>query len=301
MRTFLLMLTMLSAYSSIAQIQAFDCEKAIKICSKEPLIIDYLSGAGENSFEVTSTNCFSEDFPETNSTWITWKIQEGGTMEFSIIPKDQKDDFDFVLYKNTVSENSCSSNAEIRCSASGENLGEMHDASEPTNNCLGIIGLRMGAGDNSEYQGCSSENDNFLEAINTEEGDVYTIFINNYSSSNGFAFELTGTSELDPTINDCFGDVSGTGFLSNDEIMVSEIYPNPAISKIVTDVRIPTQTQGEILVFNSSGQIKYQEDRLFVPGDQILSVDVSDYTPGVYFMKIKIGEYTWLSDFSKQQ
>lgn len=299
MRAIVLLLTLMSVHFSYAQNEgAADCLSAIKLCNKELLVVDQMSGFGKYTSEVGVTDCYDNSFPETNSKWISWKVKKAGTMEFSIIPVDENDDFDFVLYRGIDLENICSSKQEIRCMASGEDLGEAEVA---LNSCLGITGLRMDAKDLKEQHGCDGSKDNFLAGINAVEGEVFTLYINNYQSSKGFVLELGGDFEIDNSIPDCNDDLSKTtsnGLAKGIEI--SELFPNPAAETITAEISLPENAIGTIQVFNTTGQILFESHKQFSAGQESVNINVLGYSNGLYFMKIKIGEGYWLSSFTKQ-
>ena len=83
-------------------------------------------------------------------------------------------------------------------------------------------------------------------------------------------------------------------------IEISELFPNPAFESINTELSLPKNTVGSIQIFNTTGQILYESHRQFSAGQESINIDISAYSAGQYFMKIKIGEGFWLSSFAKQ-
>lgn len=285
---------LLSAYSAIAQQQISDCISAMRVCDKEPIVFDNLLDAGKNSEEVGVTSCYVNSFPETNSAWITWKVRKAGTLEFSAIPINENDDLDFVLYRSNSPLSICDNKEEIRCMVSGENVGEEEDESY---NCLGATGIKIGSGDVNEWLGCGTEDDNFLEGLEVKEGETYILMVNNISSDNGFVLEFFGSAEFEES--GC-QDVSSTYNGLSKEITVSDVYPNPSSSEVMIDITMPKNAEGLVYVFTGTGGLKYEIKQQFVQGTQTIPVDINNYPQGVYFLKIKIGEEFYITNFSKQ-
>src|SRR5690606_24307204 len=173
MKTIMPVLALLLVFYSLhsQQIIANDCSKLLKLCNKESFKIDFLAGPGQDVSELESVSCYRKPFPESNSVWLTWQIESPGNLEFSIIPFDEQDDFDFILFKANAEFNKCNDKMELRCMASGENIGDTHN----TIRCLGITGLKQGASDKSRSQGCSTLEDNFLESISALKNEIYIL------------------------------------------------------------------------------------------------------------------------------
>lgn len=72
---------------------------------------------------------------------------------------------------------------------------------------------------------------------------------------------------------------------------VSQNYPNPAynITQIVVDLFYPSFIKME--VFNITGQkTEEMQSKNLQPGNHRFSLDVSGYTPGIYFYTVKAGD-----------
>lgn len=163
-----------------------DCFTPLMPCSSS-FRIEKFNGSGSNFDQLGENKCFAAGHPENNSIWISIIIEQDGNLEFSIRPLKTNDDLDFIVYVNPVS---CNKLKGIRCVASGENLGTVYNNSY---NCLGNLGLRKASKDVWEKKGCNGDADGFLAPIDVKKDDRVLIFINNYSSDNGFDIDFNGT------------------------------------------------------------------------------------------------------------
>lgn len=157
-----------------------DCDGAGKLCNKDPISVTNLTSGGQNVNEVAGT-CLGEfGFTETNSVWYTWTCQNAGTLTMDIIPANQSDDIDFVIWQLSTT-NPCGPRTVIRCSATSflnPNAG---------------TGLNASSVDVNESSGFSGIEDAYLQQINMTAGTSYAILINNFSATNGFTLNWGGT------------------------------------------------------------------------------------------------------------
>ena len=299
-RVVLLSTVMLYATVTLAQQDHPDCSQALVVCSKEPITIYQLENHGDAG-EITKTTCYEKDFVKTNSIWLKWKTGTPGTIGFSIIPFDEQDDIDFILYKVDGGLNACNNKKEIRCMVSGENRGGGSLDKPGNKNCLGVTGLSSASEDDKEGPGCGSDQDNFLASIEANSGDVYLLFINNYYSSGGFFLNFFGTAEISPNEEDCqiveSPIVSGS---HKTEIVFSTLFPNPTGSEIIIPVLSQKQfDDGTIQIASLQGDIMKSRRLDLKPGRQSIKIDVSKLPLGVYFLKIVVGQTTHIARFSK--
>lgn len=177
-----------------------DCSTAVLLCDKSSFTVQKVSGTGSDRNEIGNVSCGSFTCPlsESSSTWYKWTCKDPGSLTFKITPLNPVDDIDFVLYELPNGVDNCSNKRDIRCMASGENVGE------PVNNwlrCTGATGLREGETDNGETCGCQGGDNNFAAPVNMVAGRSYALVINNFSNSgSGFTIEFGGTGTfLGPT------------------------------------------------------------------------------------------------------
>lgn len=202
---FLLFLLITIALPSIAQsvhlTQKPDCSIANLLISKDTIVIDSLmSTAGENKNEIDVNSCMMEEF---SSSWFTWTCTKSGTLAFTIIPKNEKDDIDFMIFESE--QNDCNNTTTIRCMAAGELVGN----DSLSQFCMGNTGLSLASTDVQEIPGCANGNDNFLKALDMIKGQSYFMVINNFSSTGlGYQINFSGDGEVGTTSgieeeNDC--------------------------------------------------------------------------------------------------
>lgn len=171
-----------------AQDRFSDCAGAVILCDKSDLIVKKLYGVGKEKAEVGYTSC-SGRLDERNTVWIKWQVGESGTIEFTIEPLESADDIDFIVYRLDGDILECSRKHEIRCMASGENIGGREEESFP---CKGRMGLAKNVSDTGEGDGCDDNHDNFLAAIEAKAGENYILYVNNYTSDKGFKLTWDG-------------------------------------------------------------------------------------------------------------
>jgi len=167
-----------------------DCDSAVILCDKSPFTVDFVSGVGSDPDEIEGTSC-NCGIAESSSTWYKWTCDQSGTLTFTITPLNPIDDIDFVFYELPNGIDDCNDKFDIRCMASGENVGEPFSVWEP---CTGATGMSATDGDISESCGCQAGNNNFISAVDMEVGKSYALVINNFSNSgSGFSIEFGGT------------------------------------------------------------------------------------------------------------
>lgn len=171
-----------------AQERFADCAGALILCDRSDLIVKRLNGRGNEVAEVGYTSC-SGRLDERNSIWIKWQVGTAGTVGFEIEPLDPADDLDFIVWHLDGDIRTCSRKYELRCMATGEDIGSTTEVSRP---CRGRMGLTAGRADTQEGDGCGADHDNFLAAIDAGAGENYILYVNNYTSDKGFKLRWSG-------------------------------------------------------------------------------------------------------------
>lgn len=159
-----------------------DCNSAIAVCQSSFVQPSSYSGFGSVQ-EVPVTSCLGSQ--EKNSVWYIFTVQTSGTLEFTIDPNDDNDDYDFALY-NLTSRN-CSdiisgSAPEVRC-----------------NFCVdpGNTGISSAGANASEDCCTNSPFCHFSSILNVTAGQTYTLVVSNYSSSqSGYQLDFGGTANI---------------------------------------------------------------------------------------------------------
>lgn len=167
-----------------------DCSGAVVLCDKSDLFVRHLPDSGQELAEVGFATC-SDRLEERHSIWIKWQVATQGSIEFILESLQANDDLDFVLYRIEGDIRGCSRRYEVRCMASGDNMGAPKEESFP---CKGITGLYRNVSDENEGNGCSDDQDNFLAPVEAQAGENYLLYINNFSSSSGFKLEWKGSA-----------------------------------------------------------------------------------------------------------
>lgn len=156
-----------------------DCDGAGKLCTKDPLSVANLAGGGNNTNE-NAGSCVPSPFTETNSVWYTWTCADAGTLTMDIIPANQLDDIDFIVFQLNTPD-PCGPRAIIRCTAAS------------CINAQGSTGLNAASVDITEAPGCPWGSDAYLQQLNMTAGTSYAILIMNASADNGFTINWGGT------------------------------------------------------------------------------------------------------------
>jgi trimeric autotransporter adhesin len=157
-----------------------DCGGAGKLCNKNSISVTNLLSGGVNTNENAGTCLSGFGIFETNSVWYTWTCQTAGTLTMDIIPANQTDDIDFIIFQlNTA--NPCGPRTPIRCSATSF-----------TNSMAGT-GLNATSTDFNEGVGYTGIEDGYVQQINMTVGTSYAILINNTNATNGFSLNWGGT------------------------------------------------------------------------------------------------------------
>jgi len=166
-----------------------DCPTATFICSKDPIIVGNVTGAGVIPNEIDNQNapCFQGLAGETTSAWFVFTAANNGSLIFSITPSDPEDDLDFVLYRLPGGPGNCAGRVSERCMAAGD-----FNSQSP---CMGPTGLNFTATDVNQPPGCAPGQDNWLRFINLVPGRTYALVVNNFTAEgNGFTIEWGGTA-----------------------------------------------------------------------------------------------------------
>lgn len=165
-----------------------DCPIGTVLCDKSSFTVQSIVGVGTLTNEVDPASCMSQEYA---SAWYKWICDAPGTLAFTLTPNNPDDDLDFMVFELPGGLNDCTNKTELRCMASGENVGQ------PLANwvaCTGATGLGLNSTDIVEAPGCAATDDNFVAALNMVPGKAYALVVNNFSNSgNGFSITWGGT------------------------------------------------------------------------------------------------------------
>lgn len=148
-----------------------NCSSSLPICgttSSTP------TGIGSQELNESNQGCLTV---EHNAVWYAITIQTSGTLQFTIDPNVNSNDFDFAVWGPG---GSCPpTTPPIRCSYAIR-VGN------------GNTGVGNAATDNSEGAG----GDQWVAPINVTSGQTYYILVDNFSANSGFQLSFSGTSTL---------------------------------------------------------------------------------------------------------
>jgi len=158
-----------------------DCAGGVTICSGQSFNNNSSNTGNVNDLNTANQGCLLSG--ERQGTWYYFSPSASGTIGFTITPTVPTD-YDFALWgpMNTIA---CPpTGAPLRCSYAAP---------------YGPTGLGNGAVDATE----SASGDRFVSTINVLAGEIYILYIDNFSS-NGQAFDLgwnlTNGASLDCTV-----------------------------------------------------------------------------------------------------
>ena len=160
-----------------------DCNGASYLCSNNPVSVGVLSGGGINTDEPEPSSCMEvPGADEGNSSWFTFTCATPGPLTFDIIPVNQNDDIDFMVFQLSGT-NPCGPRTVVRCNASA------------FLNPNGAVGLNLTDTDISEMPGFNPGNNSYCQFVNMTVGTSYAILVNNFSTSAGFTLSFgTGSA-----------------------------------------------------------------------------------------------------------
>jgi hypothetical protein len=260
-----------------------------------------LPDAGNNTTETLTVTCgANKAFVESNSVWYKWVISEPGSLSFTILPFDEKDDIDFILFKLNSDSSNCSGKEAVRCMRSGPVLGN-NDAVD-TKSCTGATGLKPGNITTEVLPGCQAKTDQFLSEIVVEPGEKYALLINNYRSKGGFMLDFGGTSTFLHSPGNCLTSSAYNAELTTTEdgFSISDVYPNPASGTINIPWQSSQNCTAIVQIIDVSGNLLQTNSCSLQQGRGVIPLPSEMLQTGFYFIKIRSGDYTRIARFFKQ-
>jgi hypothetical protein len=276
-----------------------DCANAYIVCNnKIPIQIPEIPDAGKNEKEIAGSNCSNIPFPETNVVWLVWEVEKPGRLGFTLVPLNESDDLDFVLYRTAVKGNHCRNRSEIACTLAGPPRAE--DFARTGSNCTGATGLRQQPGSASKTIGCSDDSDKFLADIEVKAGEQYVLFVNNYLSEKGFLLEFTGDCTFREIPGNCIPQSPiSIKEQSSGNVRFSDLYPNPSAHRIFSDIYSENDLSGNVDLIDLNGRLIESRKIQIGKGDNQIETDVESLAAGIYYLKIRLGEDVFLGRFCK--
>lgn len=271
----LLFLLMFTLDGLRAQPVSPDCAGALPVDHLRPYHVGTLS---ETTGEALAAPCRPGGLPPTRSFWFRWVVESPGLLAFDLLPDDPRDDLDFLLYRLPAGAASCAGKTPVRCMAAGPRIGASRVWSE---DCLGATGLRAGAGDEVEAAGCPGANDNYLEALEVQPGEVYALWVNNYTSAAGFTLRFTGDARLG---------AEGSAAAP----FPVRAFPNPVRSELFVAAAPPAGVSaGRLTVLDARGRTLLIRQGEAGGGGLQWRLDTERWRPGVYWLRVEAGGKVW--------
>ncbi len=156
-----------------------DCQNATPLCSTASVPAN-ATGPG-----LVSEGCIWGQCPaggENHTNWYTFTAQTSGTLNFTIDPINNTDDFDYAVYGPNVTCNNLGN--PLRCSDAGTSGNTGVTNVTPNQNTEDVYG------------------DGWTETMNLIAGESYYLVIDEWSANSGVGYTLSfsGTASLDCTI-----------------------------------------------------------------------------------------------------
>lgn len=164
-----------------------DCVGGFTICNDQGFNNSPSNTGNVADLNTSNYGCLLD--AERQGTWYNFSASAGGSLAFTISPSNAADDYDFALWGpypagSTVGSICPPLGAPVRCSYAAPS---------------GDTGLNFTATDQSE----SAFGDKWVQYLNVQVGEVYLLYISNWSQS-GLAFDLnwdpSSTASLDCTV-----------------------------------------------------------------------------------------------------
>lgn len=146
-----------------------DCYGGLTVCGSSTINANPAGTGLKPDLNANTRGCLSND--ERQGTWFNFSPSAGGVLEFTIVPSNASNDYDFAVWGPSTSLSCPPSATPYRCSYSSAS---------------GNTGLLVGAGDDTENSG----GDKFVNAMTVTAGEVYVLYVSNWSQS-GLSFDLT--------------------------------------------------------------------------------------------------------------
>ncbi len=258
--------------------QAQDCAEATVLSSQETMLtVPSLSRAAADTPHQIS-DCRAEGLPATHPAWVQFTAPVDARLAFDLIPLNEGDDLDFILYK--VEGDDCQSRTAIRCTAAGPNIGGATAFSTP---CMGATGLKANVDTNAAASGCDNADGNYLSPVFVKAGETYLLWVNNYalSSGNRPSGQADGFTLL--------LDFDQAALVSETDILSSlRVFPNPATDWLQLELQLPAATPMEVIVQNALGQQITTALYDGTAGKHTYPLPTEKWLPGLYWVTVVV-------------
>jgi hypothetical protein len=244
-----------------------DCKSALQVCNNSNLGGNASGTGSVNDLTSTNEGCLSTGEHESN--WFVVNINTGGTLDFTIAPTANYDDYDFALWGPYTS-------TAVPCPPAAKPITCNYSALPPN------TGLTTSSTFTSQGAGGSPWN----APLNVITGDAYIMVIDNYSTiTEPFALNWGGTAILscNPVIILAVQLLNFTAVLNEDKVNLNWSTTSEIDNDYFTLERSPDGINFESLTtLKGSGTSTQKNDYSFVdykplPGQSYYRLSQTDY------------------------
>jgi len=217
-------------------------------------------GPGSHFDAYAGNNC---GMTEYQSQWLTFNFLTSGTFQFTIFPDSLNGgyypDYDWMMFQD---------NNPAYCSVYDSSYAPLVCNASSTQGPMGSTGLDISGVSNSVPAGPGNA---FCPIMNVNAGQVYYMFINNFSlTSTGYFITFGGTA-----IMNCN---QTTGIEPMEALpLFLNIFPDP----VINTMNVQAGVGAEIDIYDMEGQIA---KRIRMANSSSI-IDVSDLHAGIYLIK----------------
>ena len=183
MKFFFSLTFILTCFAAFSQ-QANDCIDAIVVCGNSN-ISSNASGFGTQELDAATNPCVNQ---EVNSIWLSVSVAVGGSLSFTIQPKDNDAEVDYDFFIFGPNSNCQNLGSPIRCSTTNPLQASLD---------YNITGLSETELDQNEGPGPNGNS--FVSSIPVAAGEQYYILVDRPNGDGGFNLEWTGTAGFLPS------------------------------------------------------------------------------------------------------
>jgi hypothetical protein len=80
----------------------------------------------------------------------------------------------------------------------------------------------------------------------------------------------------------------GTPTVNGDNLVLEQNYPNPFTQQTTIPFTLPNAARVNFFVMDAMGHIVYRDEQFFQSGDQSITINMEDYSAGVYYYGIEV-------------
>ena len=277
-----------------------DCNKAFELCDKTTMAFTNNGSPGLEIAEGDNISCFKSQFINVQTKkkrmaqWLKFRCEKAGKLSFTITPNNiLKDDIDFVVYQMLNGKKDCSTSKMKMLRCMGGSVPQ-NTGGGANNSCSAATGLSENEFDIETGAECSFGSNNFLKALDMEEGVWYALFINTtlvqtptaMSGGSGFVIDFGGSGTFS----------CNQGINPSTEIVASianlRVYPSPSSqAQVHIEGVLVQQSEGNVpfRIVNQLGQVVFQSE--LIPNGETIDTVVElpqNLQNGLYLLDFEV-------------